>query len=180
MVNKLFDQIMLSGDWGFCAVTHPIASVSHTTSGYINSSTVLFLLFWRHFKMAPLCSVAVQVPPLRMCSFWLLYVFFLFLFTHITSALISYDKIILLDIGQRYTNLLQDTLSTNPTWPLEILQNTEENNGHLNTPPEATDQEAPWNVRQECPSLHFYVFINPVLWIWPQVLIHIIMDNGFH
>ncbi len=28
----------------------------------------------------------------------------------------------------------------------------------------------------ECSSLHFYVFINPVLWIWPQVLIHIIMD----
>ncbi len=39
-----------------------------------------------------------------------------------------------MDIGQRYTNLLQDTLSTNPTWPLEILQNAEENNGHLDNP----------------------------------------------
>ncbi len=28
------------------------------------------------------------------------------------SALIIYDKITLLDIGHRYTNLLQDTLST--------------------------------------------------------------------
>ncbi len=28
----------------------------------------------------------------------------------------------------------------------------------------------------ECSSLHFYVFINPVWWIWTQVLIHIIMD----
>ncbi len=50
------------------------------------------------------------------------------------SALIIYDKITLLDIGHRYTNLLQDTLSTNPTWPLEILWNTEENKGHLNNP----------------------------------------------
>ncbi len=45
--NKLFDQIMLSGDWEFCAVTHPIGSVSYTASGYINSSTV-FLLFLRY------------------------------------------------------------------------------------------------------------------------------------
>ncbi len=50
------------------------------------------------------------------------------------SALIIYDKRTLLDIGHRYINLLQDTLSTNPTWPLEILRNTEENNGHLNNP----------------------------------------------
>ncbi len=50
------------------------------------------------------------------------------------SALIIYDKRTLFDIGHRYINLLQDTLSTNPTWPLEILRNTEENNGHLNNP----------------------------------------------
>ncbi len=56
------------------------------------------------------------------------------LLTRITSALIVYDKRILLDIGHRYTNLLQDTLFTNPTWPLEFLRNTEENNGHLNKP----------------------------------------------
>ncbi len=61
-------------------------------------------------------------------------VFLLYLFTRITSALIIYDKRTLLDIGHCYTNLLPDTLSTNPTWPLEILQNTEENNGHLNNP----------------------------------------------
>ncbi len=39
-----------------------------------------------------------------------------------------------MDIGHRYTNLLQDTLSTDPTWPLEILRNTEVNKGHLNNP----------------------------------------------
>ncbi len=84
--------------------------------------------------MALLCSVACELAPLRMCFYRLFYVFLLSLFTHITSALIIYDKITLLDIGQRYTNLLQDTLSTNPTWPLEILRNTEENKGHLNNP----------------------------------------------
>ncbi len=40
-----------------------------------------------------------------------------------------------MDIGHRYTNLFQDTLSSNPSWPLEILRNVEENNGHLNNPP---------------------------------------------
>ncbi len=82
--------------------------------------------------MSPLCSVAIQVPPLRSCSYLLFYVFLLSLFTHIMSALISHDKIILLDIGQRYTNLFPDTLSRNPMWPLETLKNVEENNGHLN------------------------------------------------
>ncbi len=51
------------------------------------------------------------------------------LFTHITSALITYDKSTLLDIGNRFTNLVQDTLSPNPSWPLEILRNAE-NKGH--------------------------------------------------
>ncbi len=48
--------------------------------------------------------------------------------------MIMYDKRTFLDIGQRYINLIQDTLSTNPTWPLEILRNTELNKGHLNNP----------------------------------------------
>ncbi len=37
----------------------------------------------------------------------------------------SYDKSTLLDIGNRFTNLVQDTLSPNPSWPLEILRNAE-------------------------------------------------------
>ncbi len=86
-------------------------------------------------KMAPLHSDAVQVAPLRLCSYLLFYVVLLSLFTHITSALITYDKGTLLYIGHHYTNLFQDTLSTNPTWPLEILRNTEMNNGPLNNPP---------------------------------------------
>ncbi len=84
--------------------------------------------------MAPLCLVAIWVAPLRLWSYLHFYVFLLSLFRRITSALIIYDKITLLDIGNRYTNLLQDTLSTNPTWPLEIIRDTEENKGHLNNP----------------------------------------------
>ncbi len=37
-----------------------------------------------------------------------------------------------LSVWQRYTNLIQDTLSTDPAWPLEILRNNELNNDHLN------------------------------------------------
>ncbi len=43
-----------------------------------------------------------------------------------------YDRRTLLDIGQRYTNLIKVTLSTDPAWPLEILRSTELNNDHLN------------------------------------------------
>ncbi len=77
--------------------------------------------------MALLCSVAVQVAPLRLCFYLLFYLLLISLFTHITSALITYDKSTLLDIGNRFTNLVQDTLSPNPnpSWPLEILRNTE-------------------------------------------------------
>ncbi len=54
------------------------------------------------------------------------------LFTRVKSAMIIYDKITLLNIGQCYTYLLQETLSTDPAWPLEILRSTELNKGHLN------------------------------------------------
>ncbi len=67
----------------------------------------------------------------------LLYIFLrilLSLCTRITSALFIYDKRTLLDIGHHCTNLLQDTLSTDSVWPLEILWNTEVNKGHLNNP----------------------------------------------
>ncbi len=80
--------------------------------------------------MALLCSDAVQVALLRLCFYLLFYLLLISLFTHITSALITYDKGTLLDIGNRFTNLVQDTLSPNPSWPLEILQNAEGNNGH--------------------------------------------------
>ncbi len=50
----------------------------------------------------------------------------------VSSAMIMYDRRTLLDIGQRYTNLIKDTLSTDPAWPLEILRNNELNNDHLN------------------------------------------------
>ncbi len=50
------------------------------------------------------------------------------------STMIIYDKRTLLDIGQRYTNLIQENLSTNPTWPLEVLRNTELKKVHLNNP----------------------------------------------
>ncbi len=82
------------------------------------------------FKMALLCSDAIQVAPLRLCSYLLFYLLLISIFTHIKSALITYDKWTLLDIGHRFTNLLQDTLSPNSSWPLEILRNADENNGH--------------------------------------------------
>ncbi len=70
-------------------------------------------------------------PSLRLCFYLLFYLLLLSLFTHITSALITYDKRTLLDIGHRYTNLFQDTLSTN-SWITEfmVLRNAEGNNGH--------------------------------------------------
>ncbi len=72
------------------------------------------------------------MAPLNLCFYLLFYVLLLSLFTRITSALFKYDKRTLLDIGHRCTNLLQDTLSTDPAWPLEILRNTEVNKVHLN------------------------------------------------
>ncbi len=80
-------------------------------------------------KMALLCSAAIRAAPLRLCFYLLFYLLLISIFTHITSALITYDKSALLDIGNRFTNLVQDTLSPNPSWPLEILRNAE-NKGH--------------------------------------------------
>ncbi len=77
------------------------------------------------------CTVDVMMGPFTLCLYLLFYIFLLSLFTRITSALFIYNKRTLLDIGHRCTNLLQDTLSTDPAWPLEILRNTEVNKGHL-------------------------------------------------
>ncbi len=82
-------------------------------------------------------SVACELAPLRivllMCFFFFTYFyFFTSLFIRVSSAMIMYDRRTLLDIGQRYTNLIQDTLSKDPAWPLEILRNNELNNDHLN------------------------------------------------
>ncbi len=63
-------------------------------------------------KMALLCSVAVRVAPLRLCFYLLFYLLLISLFTHITSALITYDKSTLLDIGNRFTNLVQNLILT--------------------------------------------------------------------
>ncbi len=74
------------------------------------------------------------MSPLNLCFYILFYVFLLSLFTRLTSALFIYDKRTLLDIGHRCTNLLQDTLSTDPAWPAENLRNAEVNKGHPNNP----------------------------------------------
>ncbi len=74
------------------------------------------------------------MAPLNLCFNILFYVFLLSLFTRITSALFIYDRRTLLDIGHHCTNLLQDTLSTDPAWPLEILRSTEADKGRLNNP----------------------------------------------
>ncbi len=86
--------------------------------------------------VALLSSVACELAPLRivlfMCFFLTYFYFFTSLFIRVSSTMIMYDRRTLLDIGQRYTNLIQDTLSTDPAWPLEILRNNELNNDHLN------------------------------------------------
>ncbi len=74
------------------------------------------------------------MAPLNLCFNILFYIFLLSLFTRITSALFIYDRRTLFDIGHHCTNLLQDTLSTDPAWPLEILRSTEVNKGRLNNP----------------------------------------------
>ncbi len=88
------------------------------------------------FRNVPSASGAgtLGMAPLNLCFNILFYVFLLSLFTRITSALFIYDRRTLLDIGHHCTNLLQDTLSTDPAWPLEILRSTEVNDGRLNNP----------------------------------------------
>ncbi len=85
-----------------------------------------------HFRRCVVQST-LGMAPLNLC-FNILYVFLLSLFTRITSALFIYDRRTLLDIGHHCTNLLQDTLSTDPAWPLEILRTTDVNKGRLNNP----------------------------------------------
>ncbi len=86
--------------------------------------------------MALLSSDACELAPLKillLCVlFFVFFPIFTSLITRVTSAMIMYDKRTLLDIGQRYTNLIQDTLSTDPAWPLEILRSTEVDKGRLN------------------------------------------------
>ncbi len=88
------------------------------------------------FPVALLSSVACELAPLRivlLCVFlYLFFYFFTSLLIRVSSAMIMYDRRTLLDIGQRYTNLIQNTLSAEPAWPLEILRNTELNTDHLN------------------------------------------------
>ncbi len=98
---------------------------------FIKSSKTRWRCYVRllKYKMALLCSAAIRAAPLRLCFYLLFYLLLISIFTHITSALITYDKSALLDIGNRFTNLVQDTLSPNPSWPLEILRNAE-NKGH--------------------------------------------------
>ncbi len=67
-----------------------------------------------------------------MCVSLPIFYFFTSLLIRVSSAMIMYNRRTLLDIGQRYTNLIQNTLSTDPAWPLEILRSTELNNDHLN------------------------------------------------
>ncbi len=107
-----------------CSTIKPL---SHSHSGKYTENVSCDLC---PVKMCP----TLRMAPLNLCFYILFYVFLLPLFTRITSALFIYDKRTLLDIGHRCTNLLQDTLSTDPAWPVEILRNTEVNKGRLNNP----------------------------------------------
>ncbi len=71
--------------------------------------------YFTHLPVALLSSVTCELAPLRnvlLCVFLTYFYFFTSLFICVSSAMIMYDKRTLLDIGQRYTNLIQDTLST--------------------------------------------------------------------
>ncbi len=85
-----------------------------------------------NLPVALLSSDACELAPLKIVLLCFFLPCFTSLFTRVTSAMIMYDRRTPLDIGQRYTNLIRDTLSTDPTWPLEILRSTEVNKGRLN------------------------------------------------
>ncbi len=93
-----------------------------------NSRQLMSVDVW--IPVALLSSDACELAPLRTVLFLPFFYFFTSLF--VSSAMIMYDRRTLLDIGQRYTNLIQDTLSTDSAWPLAILRNNELNNDHLN------------------------------------------------
>ncbi len=71
--------------------------------------------------VALLSSVACELAPLKI----VFYVFFFFYFylpfytCNVCNDYVRQENT--LDIGQRYTNLIQDTLYTDPAWPLEIF-----------------------------------------------------------
>ncbi len=101
---------------------------------------VIVFIFCGISKMALLCSAAVRAAPLRLCFYLLFYLLLISIFTHITSALITYDKSALLDIGNRFTNLVQDTLSPNPSCLLRFFGR--ENKGHRRR-----NKKTPWKKR---------------------------------
>ncbi len=98
---------------------------------------VLYLLILDSFILSWHSGGAAEFSRLRIssaqyCVFMCFFSIFTSLFTRVTSAMIMYNKRTLLDIEQRYTNLIQDTLYTDPAWPLEILRSTEADKGRLN------------------------------------------------
>ncbi len=120
------------------------AGQSSTPTPWSLNQLLVLLAVWAGAKscskivlpVALLSSDACELAPLRivlLCVFLpIFFIFFYFSFDTCMSAMIMYDRRTLLDIGHRYTNLIKDTLSTDPAWPLEILRSTELNNDHLN------------------------------------------------
>ncbi len=105
------------------------------TCSYVYSHFIHFNTSYTSFRLLPvalLSSVACELAPLKIVFLCVFFSIFISLFIRVTSAMIMYDKRTLLDIGQRYTNLIQDTLYTDPAWPLEILRSTEADKGRLN------------------------------------------------
>ncbi len=66
--------------------------------------------------VALLSSDACELAPLRTVLFVFFFTYFLtfllLFLIRVSSAMIMYDRRTLLDIEQRYTNLIKDTLST--------------------------------------------------------------------
>ncbi len=93
---------------------------------------VEMISWWKWFPGGAAEFSRLRISSAQNCVFMCFFSIFTSLFTRVTSAMIMYDKRTLLDIGQRYTNLIQNTLYTDPAWPLEILRSTEADKGRLN------------------------------------------------
>ncbi len=97
--------------------------------------------------MALLCSVDVRIARLKLCFYLLFMYFYFFFYTHNVCTIYLRQKNTL-DIGHRYTNLLQDFIhESSGHWN---TRNTEENKGNLNNPRRGKKHrgETRWNPQQ--------------------------------
>ncbi len=108
-------------------VVHGKVKWLHFSSG-LESIFIIYLVYarWRRWVCTPFGYLRSD------CAFIYLFTYICFLFYTHNVCIDHIRQRNTFGHWTRYTNLFQDTLSTNPTWPLEILRSAEKNNGHLN------------------------------------------------